>query len=136
MDLHETGFKGRLRKIYSRAKDAVIEIEDKHTAISPRGIDLPPWKAFEATIATHGLFSTCHVNEKKKRADSLRFLDDGFPRDVCNPAILVLRETKRLYPSARIVSFVSVGTGIPVVADIKNLVRFPIRIWLYLCRHD
>jgi hypothetical protein len=117
----------RLQKIYVPAKDAVIETEVKDTATTTRGIALPPWKAFEATIATHGLFNTCHVEEEEKTqsGNSLRFLDEGFPRDIRNPAIQVLRETKRLYPNAGIATFLSVGTGIPAVADIQNLMRFP-----------
>jgi hypothetical protein len=125
-DEEETNTSRRLQKIYVPAKDAVIKTEVKDTATTTRGIALPPWKAFEATIATHGLFNTCHVEEKTQSGNSLRFFDEGFPRDIRNPAIQVLRETKRLYPKARIATFLSVGTGIPAVADIQNLMRFPI----------
>jgi hypothetical protein len=124
-DEEGTNTSERLQKIYVPAKDAVIETEVKDTATTTRGIALPPWKAFEATIATHGLFNTCHVEEKTQSGNSLRFFDEGFPRDIRNPAIQVLRETKRLYPNARIATFLSVGTGIPAVADIQNLMRFP-----------
>ena len=78
-DEEGTNASERLQKIYVSAKDAVIETEVEDTAATTRGIALPPWKAFEATIATHGLFNTCHVEEKTQSGNSLRFFDEGFP---------------------------------------------------------
>lgn len=129
-DEEGTNTSRRLQKIYIPAKDAIIETEVKDTATTTSGIALPPWKAFEATIATHGLFNTCHVEDKTQSGNYLRFFDEGFPRDIRNPAIQVLRETKKLYPDARIATFLSVGTGIPAVADIQNLMRFPMAMGL------
>jgi hypothetical protein len=137
---------GRLQKIYIPAKDAVVEKKVQDTATTARGIELPPWKAFEATIATQGLFNTCHVQEKTQSGSSLRFLDDGFPYDIRNPAILVLKETKRLYPNAKIATFLSVGTGIPAVDDIQNFmsrrstmgkrlhITWPLKVWAPLAQ--